>query len=87
MRAIITGAAGQDGLILGQLLSENDNKVTGIVISESQKDFISHMGIPRLAFSKMICLYSSFFIKKLSYIGSPIGRAGPMYRSSLRDSG
>ena len=40
MRAIITGAAGQDGLILGQLLSEKDNKVTGIVTSESQRNLV-----------------------------------------------
>jgi len=40
MRAVITGAAGQDGLILGQLLSENENKVIGIVISESQKNLV-----------------------------------------------
>jgi GDPmannose 4,6-dehydratase len=40
MRAIITGAAGQDGLILGQLLSENENNVTGIVISESQRSLV-----------------------------------------------
>ena len=40
MRAIITGAAGQDGLILGQLLSENENEVTGIVTSESQRNLV-----------------------------------------------
>lgn len=40
MRVIITGAAGQDGLILGQLTSKAENEVTGIVISESQKNFV-----------------------------------------------
>jgi GDPmannose 4,6-dehydratase len=39
MRAIITGAAGQDGLILGQLLSENE--VTGIVTSETQRKLVN----------------------------------------------
>jgi GDPmannose 4,6-dehydratase len=37
-RVIITGAAGQDGLLLGRMLAKSQNIVLGIVISESQRE-------------------------------------------------
>jgi GDPmannose 4,6-dehydratase len=39
-RVIVTGAAGQDGLILGHILNQHENEVLGIVVSESQKNFV-----------------------------------------------
>jgi GDPmannose 4,6-dehydratase len=36
-RVVITGAAGQDGLLLGRMLSDRKNEVLAVVISQAQK--------------------------------------------------